>query len=107
MNQSHNIVERRNATTEARQSIAAAKANLLAWAEDCDHRSATSTRSMATMATTGMFAIIGGMVVARIVVSSRKTGTASRWMKKAIATLIFRAVMARVRQQIQTRGSAV
>lgn len=109
MNHSHDIVGRGEATTKAHRSIAAAKANLLAWAEDCDARSATTTRSMTAIATTGMFAVIGGMVIARIVTSSGKigkTGMAGGWIKKAIATLVFRAVMARVRQQIQTRASA-
>ena len=107
MNHSHDIVGRGETTTKTYRSIAAAKANLLAWAEECDAHRGTENRSMATIATTGMFAIIGGMVIARFVSSSRKTGRTGGWIKKAVATLIFRAVMARVRQKILTRTPTV
>ena len=102
MNHSKDIVVRTESPMEIYGSIAAAKARLLTWAEESDARRGTTGRRVTALATTGIFALIGGVLIARVV-TSRRTSLARGWMRTVAATFIFRALMARVQQHILTR----
>ena len=53
------------------------KADLLAWAEDCDAQKARARSSVGALATRGALAVLGGIVIARVL-TARGRGSDSR-----------------------------
>lgn len=79
-------------------SASDAKASLLAWAEDRDLRTSRARARVGRLAAAGAIALVGGLVVARVLAPrSRSVGPGTR-ARAAVAPLLTWALAARVGQ---------
>lgn len=98
MSQRRAVGEVEPSSTGLPESLSGAKANLLAWAEASDLRTARARSRMGKLAAAGAIAALGGLVIARVLAPRSRHGASRPRVRGAVAPLLTWALAARVGQ---------
>ncbi len=98
MSESRAIAVVEPSSTGMPASPCGAKASLLAWAEDCDVRTARARSRVGKLAAAGAIAVLGGLVIARTLTPRSRSMVSIPRARGAVAPLLTWALAARVGQ---------